>query len=80
MKNIIFISNAKTFLIRVPYFKRDWQIAFRKELGIYYFSDLDHKIEHTIDELKYELSEANLSICEIITIWGEIWAKCEYEI
>ena len=80
LKNIIFISNAKTFLIRVPYFKRDWQIAFRKELGIYYFSDLDHKIEHTIDELKYELSEANLSICEIITIWGEIWAKCEYEI
>ena len=80
LKNIIFISNAKTFLIRVPYFKRDWQIAFRKEFGIYYFSDLDHKIEHTIDELKYELSEANLSICEIITIWGEIWAKCEYEI
>ena len=80
LKNIILISNAKTFLIRVPYFKRDWQIAFRKELGIYYFSDLDHKIEHTIDELKYELSEANLSICEIITIWGEIWAKCEYEI
>ena len=80
LKNIIFISNAKTFLIRVPYFKRDWQIAFRKELGIYYFSDLDHKIEHTIDELKYELSEANLSIIEIITIWGEIWAKCEYEI
>lgn len=80
LKNIILISNAKTFLIRVPYFKRDWQIAFRKELGIYYFSDLDHKIEHTIDELKYELSEANLSICEIITIWGEIWAKCEYAI
>ena len=80
LKNIFFISSAKTFLIRVPYFKRDWQIAFRKQLGMYYFSDLDHKIEHTIDELKYELNEANLSIIEIITIWGEIWAKCEYGI
>jgi 2-polyprenyl-3-methyl-5-hydroxy-6-metoxy-1,4-benzoquinol methylase len=80
LKNIHKLSGAKTFLIRVPYFKRDWQIAFRRELDMYYFSDNDHKIEHTLEELKKELNDANLVIKETITIWGEIWTKCSYEI
>ena len=79
LKNIQKISGAKTFLIRVPYFKRDWQIAFRKKLKMYYFSDNDHKIEHTIEELKEELSKSNLIIRETKTDWGEIWTKCEYD-
>lgn len=80
LRNIQKLSGANIFLIRVPYFKRDWQIAFRKELGMYYFSDNDHKIEHTLEELKEELKISNIKINEIITIWGEIWTKCEYEI
>ena len=80
LKKIQQLSNAKTFLIRVPYFKRDWQVAFRKELGMYYFSDNDHKIEHTLNELNAELNKANLKIIETKIIWGEIWTKCEYEI
>ena len=80
LKNVQKLSGAKTFLIRVPYFNRDWQIAFRKELDMYYFSDNDHKIEHTLEELKIELCAANFVIKETILIWGEIWAKCEYEI
>ena len=79
LKNIQKISSANMFLIRVPYFKRDWQIAFRKKIGIYYFSDNDHKIEHTIEELKEELKEANLIMKETIVVWGEIWTKCIYE-
>jgi len=79
LENIQKLSGANLFLIRVPYFKRDWQIAFRKELGMYYFSDNDHKIEHTLEELKQELKISNLKMKEIITIWGEIWTKCEYE-
>ncbi len=66
-------------LIIVPYFKRDWQIALRKKLGMYYFCDNDHKIEHTLEELENELMAAKLVIKETITIWGEIWTKCEYE-
>ncbi len=80
LKNVQRLSGAKTFLIRVPYFKRDWQIAFRKELGMYYFSDNDHKIEHTIKELEEELKEANLYMEETKLAWGEIWTKCQYEI
>ncbi len=79
LKNIQKLSGANLFLIRVPYFKRDWQVAFRKELGMYYFSDKDHKIEHTLEELKQELKISNLKMEETIIIWGEIWAKCVYE-
>ena len=79
LTNIVKKSEAKTFLIRVPLFERDWQLALRKELGIYYFSDLDHEIEHTTAEFKREISDANLEIKEIYTIWGEIWANCSNE-
>ena len=79
LKNIQKISNSKIFLIRVPNFERDWQIAMRKELGIYYFSDVDHKVEHTVDDLKKDLENAGFIIKETITAWGEIWANCEYE-
>ena len=79
LKNVQKLSGAKTFLIRVPYFNRDWQIAFRKKLGMYYFSDNDHKIEHTLEELKEELGKANLIMKETETVWGEIWTKCEYD-
>ena len=80
LRNIQKISNSKKFLIRVPNFERDWQIAMRKELGIYYFSDVDHKIEHTAEQLKTDIEKAGFTIKEIITVWGEIWATCEYGI
>ena len=79
LRMIVKKSGAKTFLIRVPLFERDWQLALRKELGIYYFSDLDHEIEHTTSEFKREVNDANLKIKEIYTIWGEIWANCSNE-
>ena len=80
LRNIQKLTGSNIFLIRVPYFKRDWQIAFRKEIGIYHFSDKDHKIEHTLEELKQELKISNFKMNETILIWGEIWTKCEYEI
>ncbi|MBO6960222.1 MAG: methyltransferase domain-containing protein [Prochlorococcus marinus CUG1438] len=79
MEDIIKKSGAKKFLIRVPLFERDWQIALRKELEIYYYSDKDHKIEHSIEEFKKEINSCDLKIKELQTIWGEIWAHCFYE-
>ena len=84
-ERIIFLSNIRNFtdaykiLIRVPLFERDWQIPLRKELNIDYFSDKDHKIEHTLDEFEKELSLAKIKIDTVITKWGEIWASCYYE-
>lgn len=80
LNNIYKLSRANQFLIRVPLFERDWQIPLRKELGIYFFSDLDHKTEHTVNEFEKEMKMSNLKINEIKTLWGEIWASCNYEI
>ncbi len=77
LAKLILKTSAKKFLIRVPLFERDWQIALRKDIGSYYFSDQDHKIEHSFEEFKYEMSLSKLKITEIFTIWGEIWASCE---
>ena len=64
------------YLIRVPLFERDWQMALRRELGVDYRSDKDHKIEHTLGEFQAEIAEAGLIVVEAQTMWGEIWAEC----
>ena len=79
LKNIQKITKSDKFLIRVPNFSRDWQMAMRKELGIYYFSDNDHKIEHSINEFEKEMLASKLIIKEMKTIWGEIWVSCVNE-
>lgn len=61
-------------LIRVPYFQRDWMVPFRKEIGMSYFNDPTHFIEHTADEFEFEMRAANLDIVSIDYVWGEIWA------
>ena len=76
IENLKLITKAKYFLIRVPLFERNWQIPLMRELGINYFSDNDHKIEHSIVEFKKEMSDSKLIIKEMETIWGEIWVSC----
>ena len=58
-------------------FERSWEIAMRKELGVNYYSDNDHKIEHTVIEFKKEMAKSNVEIEKLHTIWGEIWAVCK---
>jgi len=79
IQNLKLITKAKYFLIRVPLFERDWQIPLMRELGIEYFSDNDHKIEHSIMEFKKEMSDSKLIIKEMETLWGEIWVSCVNE-
>ena len=71
------VTNASSYLIRVPLFERDWQLPLRRELGVNYLSDNDHKIEHRLDEFLSEITEAGLNVKEIKTMWGEIWANCQ---
>ncbi len=63
-------------LIRVPLFERDWRLPLRRELGMDYFSDPTHHIEHTLAEFESEAEAAGLVITERVTLWGEIWAAC----
>jgi 2-polyprenyl-3-methyl-5-hydroxy-6-metoxy-1,4-benzoquinol methylase len=63
-------------LIRVPLFERSWEMPMRKELGINYYSDNTHFIEHTMQQFETEIIDAGLKIDSVQYIWGEIWAKC----
>ena len=63
------------FLIRVPLFERDWRVALRKELGLFYFSDPTHYIEYTVESFKAEMRQAGLNVTELQVRWGEIWAE-----
>jgi len=73
LRGILRQTDPAKVLIRVPLFERDWQIPLRKELGVSYFSDAEHFIEHRQDELRNELAAAELEIEEMTTLWGEIW-------
>lgn len=76
LKDLSLTTRAQRFLIRVPMFERDWQMALRRELGVDFRSDPDHRIEHTIKEFRDEILESGLDCYEMQTVWGEIWAAC----
>lgn len=69
-------TGAGRLLLRVPLFERDWQMALRRELGVDFRSDADHRIEHTLAEFDGEIRRAGLYAIERMTLWGEIWAEC----
>ncbi|MBC8791938.1 MAG: hypothetical protein C6Y20_10045 [Tagaea sp. CACIAM 22H2] len=73
LKRCVVDAKAVRVLIRVPLFQRDWSVPFRRELGVEWRSDSTHETEHTVDELRAELTAAGLRVREIMTIWGEIW-------
>ena len=64
----------KRYLIRVPIFERDWRVPLKQELGVAYWLDPTHRIEHRIDELMSELAQAGLEVAASIVRWGEVWA------
>lgn len=60
-------------LIRVPAFDREWQVPFKRELGVEWRLDDTHETEYTQADLERELAEAGLEVRELITRWGELW-------
>ena len=46
----------------------------RRAVGANYYSDPDHKIEPIQTEFRDETARAELTIDELTTPWGEIWA------
>ena len=79
LRRLVERTGARRMLIRVPLFERHWQLPLRRELGVGYFSDPTHFIEHTLGEFDAEISAAGLTIVERLTVWGEIWADCRRE-
>ncbi len=77
MKGLLDKVQPKKVLIRVPVFERHWHLPMRKELGIGYFSDSTHYIEHTMAEFEDEAIRSGLKILSQDIRWGEIWAVCQ---
>lgn len=76
MRELLIRVRPRRVLIRVPVFERSWHLPMRKELGIGYFSDSTHFIEHTIAEFADETARAGLKVEGQEIRWGEIWAVC----
>jgi len=76
MRELLERVRPRRVLIRVPVFERSWHLPMRKELGIPYFSDTTHFIEHTIDEFDDEADRSGLTVDSLDIRWGEIWAVC----
>ncbi|MEG3619394.1 class I SAM-dependent methyltransferase [Magnetovibrio sp. PR-2] len=77
MRGLLAKVQPTKVLIRVPVFERNWHLPMRKELGIGYFSDDTHFIEHTLAEFKDETEQSGLHILSQDIRWGEIWAVCK---
>jgi SAM-dependent methyltransferase len=75
LKRLQSVSGAKRIFIRVPLFERDWRVPLRKELGVEWRLDLDHKTEFTLESFAAEMDEAGLQIDHLEVHWGEIWSE-----
>lgn len=77
IKTLVKNCNPKKILFRIPDFKRSWFLPLKKELGVNYFSDDEHFIEHTFEEFREEMETAGLKVGDTKFLWGEIWSVCE---
>lgn len=75
LRKVVAAARPKRLLIRVPLFERDWRVPLKKELGLEWRLDKDHKIEYTLDEVANELGEAGLAIAHQEVHWGEVWLE-----
>ena len=72
LKKLINVTGATKFLIRVPTYERDWRIPLKRELGVDWRLDNDHKTEFTISSFSEEIKHAGLDIVNFNVQWVEI--------
>lgn len=75
LKRIQKLSGAKRLFVRVPLFERDWRVPLKKELGVEWRLDPDHKTEYTLESFSDDIHEAGLSVKHLEVRWGEIWSE-----
>ena len=68
-------AGARRLLVRVPVLDRDWTVPLRRELGLPYFSDPEHKVEYDPQLLREELTDGGWEMGEPSLVWGEIWVE-----
>jgi len=76
LKKLQQVLKPRKILIRVPVFERDWTVGYMKELGLAYFSDDTHFVEHTQEGWVAEIESSGLKVISKELRWGEIWCEC----
>ena len=64
---------SDNFLIRVPQLDRSWEVLYKKEIGLDYRLDNDHKTEYTYEQLEKELNAVGIRIVRCYFKFGEFW-------
>lgn len=75
LKQVQVLTGAKHFFVRVPLFERDWRVPLKKELGVEWRLDPDHKTEYTLNSFAEDIKAAGLEVKHQEVRWGEIWAE-----
>lgn len=68
--------SPEKFLIRVPLFERHYYAALKKRLGLFAYTDPDHRTEYTADSFTREIRAAGLDLFHSEVRWGDLWAEC----
>jgi SAM-dependent methyltransferase len=77
LRRIVASASPRRFLFRVPVLARDWTVPLRREVGLPYYWEEDHRIEYDPEGFRAELADAGLHVTELELVWGEIWAVAE---
>ena len=75
LRKLIAVYGPKKMLIRAPMFERHYHAALKKELGLFSYTDPDHKTEYTVESLAAELQAAGLTVGYVEVRWGDIWVE-----
>lgn len=77
LKKLLERYYPQRILIRVPGFERHYHAALKRRLGLFAYTDPDHKIEYTPDSFIAEMRNGGLEIAHMELRWGDIWAECK---
>lgn len=75
LRRLVKQTGASRLLIRVPRFDRHWSVPLKKDLGVEWRLDVDHKTEYTPESFAVEMQEAGLAITHLEYRWDEIWSE-----
>lgn len=76
LKMLVDRYRPSCILIRVPSFERHYYAALKRKLGLFAYTDPDHKIEYTSESFVEEMKDSGLKVKYMEICWGDIWAEC----
>ena len=76
IKSLTARYKPEKFLIRVPLFDRHYYAPLKKKLGLFAYTDPDHRLEYSPETFTKEMSTSGLEIIHSEIRWGDLWTEC----